>query len=436
MDENWQTRLRRLGVVKGTRHLPPPPVKGTPPPPTPADLTFRPPELGEPDDPPPLPLLLPGGRVQETAVGGCFLVDRLYPLTYRHGADQLGDLVQLPVTAVAHMTQDTRFHQPAGDQPISRRWLFLDTETTGLAGAGVMAFMVGVAFFEGDALVVRQFFLRDHGDEAAMLTLLNELSADKTAIVTFNGRSFDLPLLDGRYLLNRLSSPLFDLPHFDLLSPARRLWRTRLGSCALGSLEQSLLGVRRTQEDVPGWFIPSLYQDYLRTGDARELLRVFYHNQLDMLSMVTLAARVLHLFDQTAAEPHPVDRLSLSRWQADLGLWERAEQNLRQAIAADLPLAHYHEALLALAALLKRQGRRAEAVLLWQQAAVTSLDSVTAHIELAKHYEWQQRDLATACRWTEQAVALIRHWSPEPAALVRPELEHRLARLRQKMGNG
>ena len=428
MDESLQDKLRRLGVKKGTRDLKAPPHKPRPlvlPPAVDGEVSFRPRIVADDDDVPTLAALLPGGSVVETGTGSCFVIDRVYPLTYRHGDDRLDELLELSPEHA--LLQDARLRDLD-----FRHLLFLDTETTGLAGAGTLAFMVGAAFFADDAFVVRQYFLRDHGDEAAMLTLLTELLAEKGGLVTFNGRSFDLPLLDGRYLINRMDSDLLDRPHLDLLHPARRLWRTRLGSCALSSLEEALLGVHRTQEDIPGWLIPSLYQDYLRSGDARELLRVFYHNQIDMLSMVTLATRITRLVAQTAPHPHPIDQFSLGKWQADAGLHAAAEANLRLALAGDLPLEIYHQALTHLGLLLKRQERRDEAVLFWQQMAATSFDTVDAHIELAKYYEWHEADLTTAVQWTEQAITLAQSWGVRRYEVVRGELEHRLARLQRK----
>ncbi len=435
MDERLQERLNRLGVRKGTRHLRVPPLKRYPEklPVSPLDeISFRPPDDLDEEDLPALAALLPGGTVVETAVGGCFVVDRVYPLTYRHGSDQLADLLALPLEPAVPLLRDESLRNLD-----FRQFLFLDTETTGLAGAGTLAFMVGVAFIANEALIVRQYFLRDHGDEAAMLTLLNELLAEKAGLITFNGRSFDLPLLDGRFLINRMFSDLLDLPHLDLLHPARRLWRSRLGSCALGSLEETLLGVHRTQEDIPGWLIPGLYQDYLRTGDARELLRVFYHNQIDMLSMVTLAARIFQLLATVAPEPHPIDQVSLGKWQADAGLHADAEASLRSAVSNDLPLEIYHTALGQLGLLLKRQERRDEAVVIWQQLAATSFDTIEAHVELAKHFEWQHGDLQAAIHWTKQGMALAENWDSSRVKLVRGDLEHRLARLlRKQQGNG
>lgn len=436
-----QTQLRRLGVVKGARHLKQPPKNSAAPPSVPLPNSSAPPDLSDfdvdLDEQRPLDLLLPGGRLEETAEGACFMLDKVYPVTTGHGAGRLDELLHLSPAAAAIFCRDERLRDLNFCD-----FLFLDTETTGLAGAGTLAFMVGVAFYEcnvaGDveALVVRQYFLRDHGDEPAMLLLLDELLEQKAGLITFNGRSFDLPLLDNRYLMNRLRSALLDLPHIDLLPPSRRLWRNRLGSCALGALEPGLLGIRRTGEDVPGWLIPTLYYNYLQTGDARELLRVFYHNRMDMLSMVTLASRVVRQFDRADVGDHPIDLYSLGKWQADLNLVAEAERALRLAATGDLPLDLFHQALFQLALLLKQNGRRDEAVQVWQQIAATTFENIEAHVELAKHYEWHSRDIARAIDWTQQALTLVKSWGRSPrAALVRDELAHRLARLQRKNGD-
>lgn len=430
MDDELSARLRRLGVTKGPRNLKPA-LK-----PAPAERPLPAPPLTPSyeegfDAPQPIDSLLPGIHREETAEGACYVLDKVYPLSYQHGQDRLQDLLSFSPAPAVRFTGDARLESAQ-----FRDFLFIDTETTGLAGAGTLAFMVGAAFFEqgaaGDVFVVRQYFLRDHGDEPAMLLLLDELLAQKAGLISFNGRSFDIPLLDNRFLMNRMRTGLREKPHIDLLPPSRRLWRQRLGSCALGSLEETLLGLRRSHEDVPGWLIPSLYNAYLRHGDARELTRVFYHNQLDMVSMVTLASRVIRQFAHADPGDHPIDLVSLGKWQAALGETEAAEQTLRQAVTADLPLQVYHQALAELASLLKQQARRAEAVPCWQQIAATSFDSMEAHIELAKYYEWHEPDLNAAIAWTEQALALSQSWPPSRARLAQAELEHRLTRLRLK----
>jgi uncharacterized protein YprB with RNaseH-like and TPR domain len=423
MSEDLQKRLRRLGVVKGARNL-----KAPDNPPPPARISSY---DGEPAA---LEALLPGGQVVQTTLGGCFVLDHVYPLTHQHGAARLKDLLKAPLAASAQFSQDERL---SGLAP--QDLLFLDTETTGLAGAGTIAFMVGVAFFDRQAFVVRQYFLRDHGDEPAMLLLLARLLHERGTLVTFNGRSFDVPLLDTRYLMNRLDDQVGDLrqrPHIDLLPPARRLWRSRLGSCSLASLEESLLGIRRTQEDVPGWLIPGLYMDYLRSGDARELVRVFYHNQIDMLSMVTLAYRIVRQFTQPQDGDAPDDLLSLARWQVALDMPAEAEANLRQILAADVELDAYQQALSQLAWLLKRHDRRPEAVPLWQQLAVTSFDDVSAHVELAKYYEWHDIQLDAAMHWTAEALSLVEGWETAKPEVVLEELLHRRARLERKLSGG
>ena len=431
MNDEIGSLLRQLGVTKGARHL-----RAAPAP------RKREEKLARGDSvPPSLELLLPGGRLMENVDGACFVVERVYPTHYRHGQDTLADLLAVEPGEGTRYALDQRL---AGQT--FRDFLFLDTETTGLAGAGALAFMVGVAFFEPhvtvvegrsvelDVLVVRQYFLRDHGDEPTMLRQLDELLTDKVGLITFNGRSFDVPLLDNRYLMNRLRGRLLDVPHIDLLPPARRLYRARLGSCALGSLEQNLLGLNRTQDDVPGWLIPSLYHNYLRTGDARELIRVFYHNEMDMLSMVTLAARIFRQLSTSVCDD-ALDLVSLGRWQADLGLHVEAERTLRAALDSDLSLEAYQLALQQLSNLYKRTHRRPEAVIVWQQLAAVSTGDVAAYVELAKHYEWHAGDLPAAIEWTARALALLDRLPLTPnTRLTRSELTHRLRRLEKKRG--
>lgn len=415
-----QAKLRRLGMVKGTRKLKPAPPVGSEHASVNRHQSAYQLAIATPQ---PLEKLLPGLERVETAVSACYVLDKVYPLTHQHGANRLADLLTFSPDSIAAYVGDGRFRGLH-----FRDFVFLDTETTGLAGAGTLAFMVGAGFFDGDVFITRQFFLRDHGDEPAMLALLDELLAEKAGIVSFNGRSFDLPLLDGRYLMNRLPGQVLDLPHLDLLHPARRLWRARLGSCALSSLEQTLLHVRRTHADVPGYAIPGMYHDYLRSGDGRDMARVFYHNEIDLLSMVTLTTRLMELLHQPDTA-HPVDVYSLGKWQAALGMTDLSEQQLKLAAQGDLPLDLYHKALYELGWLLKRNGRRAEAVLLWQQIAATTFDDVTAHIELAKYYEWHEPDLPKAIQWTQQALTL----NTNPA--THAELAHRLARLQRKIDN-
>ena len=369
------------------------------------------------------------GQEIESAQGHTFMALERYPLHYHHGHAALASLLLQPASIAAQLGREPRL----ADANLSRA-VFLDTETTGLSGgAGTLAFLVGIGTFEDEAFHLRQYFLRDPDEEAAMLSALADLASDYQAIVTFNGRGFDLPLLQTRYILARMRPKWLGLPHLDLLSPARRVWRDRLPSCALSSLETHVLGIQRTQDDVPGYLIPQMYLDYLRTGDARDMLRVMYHNRQDILSMVTLATQLCQIFAGPSADESldPADLVSLGKWYEDLGLNAQAEQAFRAALERDLLLLTRAAALTRLGLLLKRQERRDEAVVIWGQLA--ECYGVTGHIELAKHHEWHTGDLEQALTWTQAALEVVAAWprgfeQNEASA----ELAHRLERLKRK----
>ena len=372
------------------------------------------------------------GQIVDTEHGSFFLYCEEHELDARHGHHGLDDLLAHEPRQAALLARDERL---AGVD--FRNMAFIDTETTGLAGGtGTYAFLVGVGVFEEDRFVIHQFFMRDYDEEPAMLHALGELLDGLKAVVSFNGKSFDLPLLETRFIMARQVPRLVDAPHLDLLPAARRFWKYRLDSCALSSLEFEVLGVRRTQDDVPGWLIPGLYVDYARSGDAREMPRIFYHNAIDILSLATLAARMCDLLSTplpAGADLPGEDLYGLARLLHDLGQSDRAEVAFQQAArqGRDRPIREM--AMRDLAYLLKRQERRGEALVWWREL-VESGSAVYACEELAKHYEWHDEDLPQAIAWTEQGVALARAWPPGPKrrdALT--GLEHRLERLKRKL---
>ncbi len=378
--------------------------------------------------------LLPG-EVVDTAGGPFFLYRESYPLDYQHGRDPLAALLAHVPAGPALLARDERL--TAVDL---RRIAFVDTETTGLAGGtGTYAFLVGVGLFEDEGFCLHQFFMRDYGEEPAQLLALGELLDGVEAVVTFNGKSFDLPLLETRFLMARQPPRLVGAPHLDLLPPARRVWKYRLESCALSSLEQAVLGLERTQADVPGWLIPSLYADYARTGDAREMPRIFYHNAQDILSLVTLTAHLCTLVAAPLAAtgaPHlpGEDLYGLARLFQEMGRLPEAEAAYAQAAQTSRREVVAERAARDLAYLLKRQERREEALPWWEALARTQ-GAAYACEELAKHYEWQVGDLAQALAWTQEAVVLVQGWPPgirRRQALE--ELAHRQARLEEKLG--
>lgn len=401
-------KLKSLGVKVGARALPPPPAR----------------------DPYSIQHIL-SGCFQPTPYGELFLVEKRYPLHHRQGAASLG--IPTTLRVIAEWAREPRLAEVEPDG-----FAFLDTETTGLAGGtGTYAFLVGVGRYDGDDFHLAQFFMRDPTEEPALLAALTQFLQPCQALVTFNGKAFDVPLLNTRYITNAEISPLTSTAHLDLLPLARRLWRDRLPSRALGYLEEHILGAIRAHEDVPGWVIPSLYFDYLRSGDARSVKSVFYHNEMDVLSLAALLSHIAELLEdpQPSSAVHELDLVAIARLYEDLGHSEMAARLYERGLAHELPGDIYWDTVRRLSFVHKRRGNISKAVVLWRQAARGN--QVYAHVELAKFYEHTARDYGQAAEWTEAAIALVK--SPAFPRRARQQwladLEHRLARLHRKLGD-
>jgi uncharacterized protein YprB with RNaseH-like and TPR domain len=310
--------------------------------------------------------------------------------------------------------------------------VFLDTETTGLAGgAGTAAFLIGIGFVDGDRFRVRQYFMRDYHEEASLLHALAEDLRRFAHLVTFNGKMFDLPLLDARYRLNRGRFPLAEAPHFDLLHPARRLWKARLESCRLQSLEVQLLGLSR-HDDIPGEEIPQVYFDYLRRGDARALARVFAHNRQDIVSLAALSILACQWVEGSLAED-PRDVYCLARVLERARLYERSEREYRRAVTQGTGSLRT-AALLGLAARAKRAGDFEEAAGLWAAAAEAG-EPLAMH-ELAMHQEHRRRDPLAALATVERALDLLDPRDDSRSRRLAAAFWHRRERLLRKQETG
>ena len=368
------------------------------------------------------------GRFVSTRHGETFVSEQTYPSTYRHGLIPLRSSV--PLLTIAQWARDARL----ADLPLDS-FAFLDTETSGLAGGtGTYAFLVGVGRFEGETFRLAQFFMRDPSEEAALLEGLMDFLAPCAALVTFNGKAFDAPLLVTRYSLHSIPVPFKDFAHLDLLPLARRLWRDRLPSRALKYLEENVLAAPRTPDEVPGYEIPYIYFDYLRTGDAAPLKGVFYHNAMDIVALAALMnhmASILHApFDGQVQ--HGLDFIALAKLFEDLDRREEAARLYERGLQAGVSEANFGAVMQRLSALQRRRGDLESAAALWQKAAAEG--HVYAHIELAKYYEHHRGDYAEALKWTQSAEGLVssldipryeyRHWMEE--------LEHRKKRLQEK----
>ncbi len=375
----------------------------------------------------PIHAIVPGGY-RLTARGEAFVSEQTFGADYRHGNQPL--TISHPLDTIATWARDPLL----SSFPLSS-FAFLDTETSSLAGGtGTYAFMVGVGRFEGDDFRLAQFFLRDPSEEPAMLEALIHFLAPCRALVTFNGKAFDAPLLNTRYTLHAIPSPLKDFSHLDLLPLARRLWRDRLPSRALKYLEENILEAPRTAEEAPGYEIPWLYFDYLRTGDATPLKGVFYHNTMDVVAMAALLSRVAAMLHDpfNGNVQHGLDFIALAKLHEDLRHWDLAARLFEHGLTLELSEGDFSSAVERLSHLQKRRGDLEEAVRLWEGAAAQG--HIYAHVELAKHYEHRVRDLDAATRWAKSALELAKT-SNLPAYMKehwRQELDHRLARLETK----
>jgi uncharacterized protein YprB with RNaseH-like and TPR domain len=374
----------------------------------------------------PLEEIVEGMRI-ENERGEFFLVETAVHLEVRHGDVPLTRFHAIEPSTVSVLTAE-----PDLEGFDLRRAVFLDTETTGLAGgAGTAAFLIGVGWVDGERFRVRQYFMRDYHEEAALLHALAEELRRFDRLVTFNGKMFDVPLLEARFRLNRGCFPLASAPHLDLLHPARRLWKARLESCRLQSLEASLMGLRRTG-DIPGEEIPQVYFDWVRRRDARMLARVFEHNRQDIVSLAALAVVACQWVEEGRAED-PRDVFSLARVLERARLYERSEAEYRRAL--DLgPGPLRGPALLRLAWRAKRAGEHARAAALWAEAGEAG--EVEGWRELAMYHEHRTRDLDEALAAIARGTAIV---GPESHRDVRAwhqaeGFERRRQRLMRKVG--
>jgi hypothetical protein len=414
-----------------------------------------------------------GATVLDGSRGPCVVVDRHYPASHRHGHDAVERYLaaaRASLGALPCFLDRTGATKAGADASTAPRLLCFDLETTGLSGgAGTYAFLVGFGFFDDEGFRTRQFFLRGFGEERALLHAVeDELGSIQatapTVLVTYNGRAFDVPLIDTRYQMHRLRSPFAPMPHVDMLFPARRLWKKRLtpagggvtrdlaasrmpqvasqfdaapGSCALTAIERDILGLHR-QDDVPGWEIPARYFGYTRTGDASGLAAVLEHNRLDLVSLGAVAAVILEMVGEGAEVARGRhDSLALGRLLDSLGRVEDAERCFAAAAIDDGLLEGEMDRLVRADALhwLARHRRRArrfeEAATAWRQLA--EIPGIEAELRrealeaLAVHHEHRAKDLEQARAFALSALQLA-----DDTRRV-DEVRHRLGRLSKKI---
>jgi uncharacterized protein len=338
-----------------------------------------------------------------------------------------------------------RLLAPGAETEVSdpRQWLFLDTETTGLmGGTGTYPFLVGIAWWDAGGLEVEQFFMREHSEEHALLVTLAERMVERRVLVTFNGKSFDWPLLETRFRMTRKLAPPVPRAHLDFLHPARNLWRIRLGSVRLAELEKHVLGWDRGA-DLISAMIPQFYFDYLRGGSPEPLVQIFLHNQMDLRGLAGLASRILSILAEPGADGQDgLELFGVSRICERRGETERARKHYAESIQAELPPETDRAARRSLARLAKRDRDYPLALELWNSILGNSREGFEAYEQLAIYYEHESGETARAAVLVRAALTELRKTNRVgslSAALhrqYRSRFERRLVRLERAGENG
>ncbi len=371
------------------------------------------------------------GQVVSNEFGPHFQTERLFASHKQHGSADIGALCELPEDLLDALSEnEIRNTSPA-------RWAFLDTETTGLVGgSGTYAFLIGVGRITADGFRVRQFFMREYVEERSVLAALEEHLSDFDVLITYNGKSYDQPLLETRYRMTRHKHPFERLSHLDLLHGARRLWKLRLETCRLIQLEQQVLGFSR-EGDLPGELIPYVYFEYLRSHEAQRLVPIFHHNAIDILTLACLTAIVPAAFRSTDSDSlrrlgvrRGEDLAGIARWLLASGESEQSLALFKRSVDTGLPDGLLFRTMLQIALLEKKLDRPHAALSVFTELAGCRNEfRVTALEELAKYYEHEERNYSLALEFTRQAL----HYEANAALHHRRErLEKRLSKPRTR----
>lgn len=339
------------------------------------------------------------GSICNNDNGSYYLIEERYPITYIYGGYNLGKALELNLELMTTVFRDMDVNHSIKD------YLFLDTETTGLSGGtGTVAFLIGVGFFEEDAFVLRQYYMRDYDEEPAMLQGLNELMSRFKGLVTFNGKGFDWNLISTRYTFNRIKISLKNPIHMDLLYPSRRIWKLKFESCRLSNLEEKVLGEFRV-DDVPGALIPGIYFNYLENRDASEIKKVILHNKLDILSMVSLLTKIYSLIENPYKESDGEHELyGIARIFETAGGKNIVINCYETCIKSDNTFVS-NTAAKRLIDVCKRNGEYEKMIEYGGFILSTpGFNRVPVMIELAKYYEHKAKDYKKAFEIVEQAL--------------------------------
>jgi uncharacterized protein YprB with RNaseH-like and TPR domain len=361
----------------------------------------------------------------KTPYGPLFLVETSYRSGYRHGKYRLDEF-----DAMDRENMDIFCGGSARGDLNLEDFLFIDLETTGLSlGTGTYAFLVGMGYFREGKYHIRQCFLRSFQEEDSLISNLKEWILPFRVLVSFNGKRFDVPVLETRFSMCGQTLNTDNQDHWDLLYPARRLWKGRQEDCRLETLERKHLGVEREGQDIPGSRIPEVYYRYVHDGDTRDLDRIVYHNAMDILTLTTLAIHTDWCMKER--DPSCVNLVSIGRFYEKRGMAKRGVNCYEIAARQESSGRERDEALYRLALQRKRDGRRRESIALWEElierGGYRLLDCCE---EVAKVYEHETREWEKAIHVVDFALKNVQ----EHETKRRDRLLWRLNRLERKRG--
>ncbi len=343
-----------------------------------------------------------GGVVSQNKYGSFVLVEKRFDLDYRHGKVRLASCLEHEDNVLARLcfskssASETSIFLPPFDL---KRTAFIDCETTGLAGGvGTYAFLVGMGYFQGQEFLIRQYFMRDFDEEPAVLLAVSQELNNFQSLASYNGKCYDLPLLENRFIVNRIDFDSTTWSHLDLLFPSRRLWKRRIQDCSLANVEQKILNVER-EIDIPSYLIPQIYFDYLRSGIIDPLIPVFHHNIYDILSLVGLSVLISQAIQDfgVAGIEDPIDLYSLGRFHYSLGNYPKSIACFEKALSKDMPTEWQKAIYINLAYAYKRTGKIEQAVQIWRHLLKEEFPfNFYIYEELAKYYEHKEKDYPQA----------------------------------------
>lgn len=371
------------------------------------------------------------GTYMQTPAGYCFVYDETYSMHHYQGIYSFSNLLKTPHEHFKFLAK-----QEIPSTFLPGKAVYFDTETTGLSGgAGAYVFLAGMGWFEDRFFRIRQFFMRDYNEEPAFLWAVGKLLNKFDSIVTYNGKVYDLPLLESRFISNRMDEYSFPAFHLDLLFPARRFWKERFKDCSLGALEMKVLNFNRIK-DIPGALIPKAYFDYVRTKNAGLIQNIFIHNRDDVLSLAALTGCLLDKSNpDNSKKQHAAEIFGLARSMEQFGNTQKAAELYRYCLTQQIDDNLLKKIALRLWKLMKARGCEEELIPVMKNIAFPDPDvsAADACIELAKYYEHKAKDYGAAIRHTRTAMEYVKNFDGGKQEKYMENLKHRSKRILAKL---